>query len=241
MRTTTSQVKPSRFSISASTAGASFAGASVVVPTALPELSSVLHVGDAEVGEQRGEVGHRDALRATDVDAAQEDDDTERGCHGERVATPDTRRQSIRCSEIRRQCVEDRYRRRMIRFLIRLVIWFLAALVGIIAADMFLSGFSVSGWTSYVVVAAIYAVIQSLIAPMMNQYTERNARMFSGGVGIFATLVALVVTNLISGALTISGLGTWILAAIIVWVFGALAAFLLPFLLVKKVVNERRD
>jgi uncharacterized membrane protein YvlD (DUF360 family) len=129
----------------------------------------------------------------------------------------------------------------MIRFLIRLVIWFLAAFIGIIAADVFLSGFSVSGWTSYVVVAAIYAVIQSLIAPLMNQYTERNARMFTGGVGIFATLVALFVTNLISGALTISGLGTWVLAAIIVWVFGALAAFLLPFLLVKKVVNERRD
>ena len=129
----------------------------------------------------------------------------------------------------------------MIRFLIRLVIWFLAALVGIIAADLFLSGFSVSGWTSYVVVAAIYAVIQSLIAPLMNQYTARNARMFMGGVGIFSTFVALFITNLISGALTINGIGTWILAAIIVWLFGAIAAFLLPFLLVKKVVNERRD
>ncbi len=129
----------------------------------------------------------------------------------------------------------------MIRFLIRLVIWFAAAFIGIVAADAFLSGFSVSGWTSYVIVAAIFAVIQSLIAPMMNQYTERNAKMFMGGVGIFSTLIALIITNLISGALTISGLGTWIAAAVIVWVFGALAAFILPFLLVKKVVNERRS
>ena len=65
--------------------------------------------------------------------------------------------------------------------------------------------------------------------------------MFVGGVGIFSTFVALFITNLISGALTISGVGTWILAAIIVWLFGAIAAFILPFLLVKKVVNERRD
>ena len=128
----------------------------------------------------------------------------------------------------------------MIRFLIRLVIWFLAALIGIIAADLLLSGFSVSGWTSYVFVAAIYAVIQSLIAPLMNQYTERNAKMFMGGVGIFSTLIALIVTNLISGALTISGIGTWIAAAIIVWLFGALAAWILPFFIVKRVVNERR-
>ena len=129
----------------------------------------------------------------------------------------------------------------MIRFLIRLVIWFLAAFIGIIAADVILSGFSVSGWTSYVVVAAIYAVIQSLIAPLMNQYTERNAKMFMGGVGIFSTLIALIVTNLISGALTINGIGTWIAAAIIVWLFGALAAWLLPFFIVKKAVQERRS
>ena len=129
----------------------------------------------------------------------------------------------------------------MIRFLIRLVIWFLAAFIGIIAADVILSGFSVSGWTSYVVVAAIYAVIQSLIAPLMNQYTERNARMFMGGVGIFSTLIALIVTNLISGALTINGIGTWIAAAIIVWLFGALAAWILPFFIVKRAVQERRS
>ena len=129
----------------------------------------------------------------------------------------------------------------MIRFLIRLVIWFLAAFIGIIAADVILSGFSVSGWTSYVVVAAIYAVIQSLIAPLMNQNTERNAKMFMGGVGIFSTLIALIVTNLISGALTINGIGTWIAAAIIVWLFGALAAWILPFFIVKRAVQERRS
>ena len=129
----------------------------------------------------------------------------------------------------------------MIRFLIRMVIWFVAAFVGIVAADLILSGFSVSGWTSYVIVAAIYAVIQSLISPMMNQYTQRNASMFMGGVGIFSTLIALILTNLISGALTISGLGTWIAAAVIVWLFGALAAWILPFFLVKKAVQERRS
>jgi uncharacterized membrane protein YvlD (DUF360 family) len=129
----------------------------------------------------------------------------------------------------------------MIRFLIRLVVWFLAAFIGIIAADAILSGFSVSGWTSYVVVAVIFAIIQALIAPLMNQYTERNAKMFMGGVGIFSTLIALIITNLISGALSINGIGTWIAAALIVWLFGAVAAWILPFFLVRKVVKERRD
>ena len=41
-------------------------------------------------------------------------------------------------------------------------------------------------------------------------------------------------------SLTITGISTWILAALIVWLAGAIAAFILPFLLVKRVVEERR-
>ena len=88
--------------------------------------------------------------------------------------------------------------------------------------------------------AAIFAVIQSVLTPFLDSYTRRRARMFSGGIGIVSAAIALFVTNLISGALSIDGIGSWLAAALIVWVFGALAAFLLPFLLVKKAVDERR-
>jgi uncharacterized membrane protein YvlD (DUF360 family) len=128
----------------------------------------------------------------------------------------------------------------MIRFLIRLLIWFLAAFIGIIAADIILPGFHVSGALSYLYVAAIFAVIQSVLTPFLDGYTRRRARMFSGGIGIVSAAIALFVTNLVSGALSIDGIGTWLAAALIVWVFGALAAFLLPFLLIKKAVDERR-
>ena len=128
----------------------------------------------------------------------------------------------------------------MIRFLIRLLIWFLAALIGIIAADIILPGFQVSGVLSYIYVAGVFAVVQSVLTPFLDGYTRRRARMFSGGIGIVSAAIALAVTNLVSGALTIDGIGSWLAAALIVWVFGAIAAFLLPFLLLKKVVEERR-
>ena len=51
----------------------------------------------------------------------------------------------------------------MIRFLINTAIYFAAALVGIIAADVILSGFSVTGWISYVTVAIIFALIQAVL------------------------------------------------------------------------------
>jgi uncharacterized membrane protein YvlD (DUF360 family) len=129
----------------------------------------------------------------------------------------------------------------MIRFLIRTAIYFLSALIGIVAADLILSGFSVSGFTSYVVVAIVFALIQALISPLLGQMAERNASAFMGGIGLISAFVALVITNLLLSSLTIDGAVTWIAAAVIIWLFGAIAAFLLPFLLVKKAVDERRD
>lgn len=129
----------------------------------------------------------------------------------------------------------------MIRFLIRTAIYFLSAFIGIIAADLILADFSVSGWTSYVWVAIIFALVQAVLSPLIGNVVSKNASAFSGGVGIVSSLVALAVTNVVASSLTVTGgITTWILAALIVWVFGAIAAFILPFLLVKKVVSERR-
>ena len=44
----------------------------------------------------------------------------------------------------------------------------------------------------------------------------------------------------ISTVVVLGGLTTWILAALIVWLAGALAAFLLPLVLLKKVVDNNR-
>jgi uncharacterized membrane protein YvlD (DUF360 family) len=129
----------------------------------------------------------------------------------------------------------------MIRFLIRTFIYFVSALIGIIAADLILSGFTVSGWTSYVVVAIVFALIQAILSPLLGQMAERNASAFMGGIGLISAFVALFITNLLLNSLTIDGAVTWIAAAVIVWLFGAIAAFILPYFMLKKAVNERRD
>lgn len=129
----------------------------------------------------------------------------------------------------------------MVRFLIRTAIFFAAAFIAIIVADLVLPGFSVSGVTSYVIVALVYGVIQGLMEPFFHQVTKRSAPMFTGGVGIITAFVALGVTNLIAGALTIDSFTSWLAAAVIVWLVGAVAAFLLPFVFVKNRVQERRS
>jgi uncharacterized membrane protein YvlD (DUF360 family) len=129
----------------------------------------------------------------------------------------------------------------MIRFLIRTAIYFIAAFIAIIVADMILSGFTVDGVWAYFVVALIYGVVQAILAPLLEQFTRRTAPMFAGGVGIISAFVALGVTSLISGALSIDSVTTWVAAAVLVWLAGAIAAFVLPLIIVKNQVQERRS
>ena len=95
--------------------------------------------------------------------------------------------------------------------------------------------------TSYISVAIIFALIQAILSPLIFKGVVRGATAFTGGVGIIATLVALIITDVISDGMSISGLTTWILAALIVWLAGALAGSVpAAAVLLKKVVDNNR-
>jgi hypothetical protein len=53
-------------------------------------------------------------------------------------------------------------------------------------------------------------------------------------VALVATFIGLVVTSLLSDALTIDGVVTWIAATVIVWLGGLIAGLLVPLFVVKK-------
>ena len=57
---------------------------------------------------------------------------------------------------------------------------------------------------------------------------------------MIATLVSLIITDLISDGFSIDGIGSWLAATVIVWAASLLAAFILPFLGLKKYLEERR-
>ena len=128
----------------------------------------------------------------------------------------------------------------MIRFLVRALVLFLAAVVGLIVADLVLDGMSMT-WSSYVVDAALFAVLQAVLLPFILKSTARNASALVGAVGLITTFVALLLTSLFGVGLSISGLSTWLLATLIVWIVTLLATFLLPFLLVKLGIQAARE
>ena len=128
----------------------------------------------------------------------------------------------------------------MIRLIVRTLIALVANAVGLIVAAAVLDGMhmNVSG---FILAVIIFTVVFALLQPFLAAQFRRSRSAALGGVALIATFVALVVTDILSDGLSINGVGTWIAATVIVWVASLLAAFILPFLGLKKYLEDRRD
>jgi putative membrane protein len=128
----------------------------------------------------------------------------------------------------------------VIRLLIRTLIALVSNAVGLIVAAAVLDGMRLNA-TGFVVAVVLFTVVLALIQPFLVSQLRRggNASLI-GGVALIATLVSLIVTTLVTDGLSISGVGTWIAATVIVWLASVLAAFILPYFGLKKYLEERR-
>lgn len=125
----------------------------------------------------------------------------------------------------------------MIRLVIRTAVMLVANAVGLIVAASILDGMSLD-WSGLVWATVIYTVVFALMQPFLAVQARRRAGPLLGGVALIAALIALIVTNVISDGLNITGFATWIEAAVIVWIASLLAAFILPFLGLKKYLQD---
>lgn len=128
----------------------------------------------------------------------------------------------------------------MIRLLVRTVVAMAANAVGLLVAAALLDGVHLDG-AAFVVAVVIFTIVFALLQPFLLVQFRRSRAVALGGVALLATLVSLIVTDLLSDGLTIEGVGTWIAATVIVWLAALLAGFILPFLGLRKYMQERRD
>lgn len=126
----------------------------------------------------------------------------------------------------------------MIRLLVRTAIAVAANAVGLIVAAAVLDDFTLNA-ASFIVAVVIFTIVFAVLTPFLAVQLRRLGNGAIGATALIATLVALVVTDLLSDGFSISGIGTWIAAAIIVWLAALVAAFVLPFLGLKKYLDER--
>ena len=126
----------------------------------------------------------------------------------------------------------------MSRLIVRTAVLLAANAIGLIVASIVLDGVDIDV-TAFVVALVIFTIAIALAQPFLASALRHSGSAVLGGVSLIATLVALIITDLVSDGLSIRGVGTWIAATVIVWVAALLAAFILPFLGLKKYLDDR--
>ncbi|MGV0780366.1 phage holin family protein [Mycolicibacterium sp. XJ775] len=121
----------------------------------------------------------------------------------------------------------------MVRFLLRIAIFLGSSALGLLVAAWLIPGVSVSAW-GFVAAVVIFAVAQGVLSPFFLKMASRYASAFLGGIGLVSTLVALVLASVFTHGLSISGIGSWIAATVVVWLVTAVATVVLPAVFLKK-------
>ena len=119
------------------------------------------------------------------------------------------------------------------------VVRFAVAVVALLVAALVLDDFDIST-LAFPLVALIYTVIAMIAQPGIEKLLEDRGWWASTAVGLLAAFVALLVTDLITDDLEISGIGTWIMATVIVWIAGVLANLLLGRWLYRRIAGDER-
>ncbi len=128
----------------------------------------------------------------------------------------------------------------MIRLLARMALELLANAVGLLVAAWALDGFSMSA-SAFVVVVVIFSALKFVLDPLILKMSIQYVPALRGGIALVTTLISLVITSLVDDGLQIEGLDTWVLATLVVWLFGLIASLLLPVFVFKKVLSDDDD
>lgn len=124
----------------------------------------------------------------------------------------------------------------MVRFLLRVAVFLGSSAIGLLAAAWLVRGVSLSA-LGFIAAVAIFTVAQAILSPFFLKIASRYASAFLGGIGLVSTFVALLLASLLSNGLSISGIGSWIGATVVVWLVTAIATVVLPALVLREKKN----
>jgi hypothetical protein len=114
----------------------------------------------------------------------------------------------------------------MRRTVISLALLLAANAIGLIIAAAVLDKMTLD-WAAFIFALIIFTIVEAIATPGVGKLAEAKAPAISSGVALIATFVALLVTDVLSDGLDIEGIGTWILATLIVWICTMLATLVL--------------
>lgn len=128
----------------------------------------------------------------------------------------------------------------MLKLIAQMIIGVASNALGLLVAAAALNGFSVDGM-SFVLAVLIFSVSTVVLGPLILKIAITNAPYLVGGISLVTTLVGLLITNLVSDGISISGLDTWLLATLIIWIFSVIGNLVLPLLIFKKTLQKSKE
>jgi uncharacterized membrane protein YvlD (DUF360 family) len=126
----------------------------------------------------------------------------------------------------------------MLIFLARLTLSVLSNAVGLLAASVLLDGFSIDG-ISFMVAVLIFSLSITILGPLILKIALSSANFLVGGIALVTTFVGLLITDLVTEGISITGASTWFMATLIVWIFSIIGNLVLPLFLFKKTLEKR--
>jgi hypothetical protein len=127
----------------------------------------------------------------------------------------------------------------MIRLLIRLALTLVGNAIGLLVAAWVLDDMTLDAG-SFFIALLIFTAVEVIAQPLLRQIAIKSVEALQGATALVTTFVALLVTDLISDGLSISGVWTWILATLIVWLASLLAGIILPLIFLREATEDRR-
>ena len=126
----------------------------------------------------------------------------------------------------------------MVRLIATTVVELVANAIGLLVAKWLLPGFVITP-AGFVWVIVIFTLARFILAPLIFKLSFRYVRAITGGIALVTTFVGLLVTTWLTDGLVITGFATWVIATLIVWLFGVIAVLVLPLVIFKKTLAQR--
>ena len=126
------------------------------------------------------------------------------------------------------------------RLVLSILLQLVANAIALIIAAVVLEKMTLQA-SGFFIAVGIFTVLTIIVSPMLRQAALKKSPALLGSTSLIVSLLALIGTAIISDALTIRGLSTWVLAAIIVWAGGLLATALLPFVIFKRLRENQNS
>ena len=105
---------------------------------------------------------------------------------------------------------------------------------------LLLPGFSIN-ILGFVVSVVFFTTVEILFEPFIIKVALKYMPALRGGIALVTTFVGLLLTNIFTSGLNITGITTWVLAPLVIWAAIVFAGALLPLVVFKNILSDRTD